>query len=618
MALTEASYAILLCAYKAANPLSSALSIPRQLPPLPIQSRWFSEPVRLLSMTRDTFVRNPHGYPVLPNPTQSFISRLMRIKTPPWILLCDVGGIPGVDNPNEIISASDGLLSPNVIADASPTPAEAASQPQKGVKRSKDPTPYLSYIRHLQRKQPPRSVVEKYGAGYQDYLQVPLQPLTDNLESLTYEVFEKDPVKYNLYEQAIRKALRDWTDQGKPTSSPSGRVVITVAGAGRGPLVTRALRASEAEGVEIELWAVEKNPNAYVLLQRHNYEDWQNRVTVVQSDMRSWKGPWRKDASLLHGQAVTSDSDGGLSESQNDVEETYHDATEPASSPTITLPSLPQPGHTPIDILVSELLGSFADNELSPECLDGILHLLNPTHGISIPSSYTAYLTPIAAPKLHADISTRTTWDPTAPETPSVVWLHAIDYLSLATPPPTRKAEPSKSFSKNKEALVMPLPDSSATSPEPSPTPLILSTWTFHHGPHASPPSLPLSNTHNTRHASLLFRTRDRAVCHGLAGYFEAVLYPGIELSTHPNTMEQKSAGMISWFPIFFPLRTPVYIPDNAMLSVDIWRQTDDRKVWYEWMVESWGWNLMIGGEKKKVRLGGGEVMSSFKGGCLM
>lgn len=28
------------------------------------------------------------------------------------------------------------------------------------------------------------------------------------------------------------------------------------------------------------------------------------------------------------------------------------------------------------DIFVSELLGSFGDNELSPECLDGAQHLL--------------------------------------------------------------------------------------------------------------------------------------------------------------------------------------------------------------------------------------------------
>jgi PRMT5 arginine-N-methyltransferase len=30
-----------------------------------------------------------------------------------------------------------------------------------------------------------------------------------------------------------------------------------------------------------------------------------------------------------------------------------------------------------VDILVSELLGSFGDNELSPECLDGAMRFLN-------------------------------------------------------------------------------------------------------------------------------------------------------------------------------------------------------------------------------------------------
>ena len=48
-----------------------------------------------------------------------------------------------------------------------------------------------------------------YARGYEDYLQCPLQPLMDNLESQTYEVFEKDPVKYNEYQRAIYVALLD-------------------------------------------------------------------------------------------------------------------------------------------------------------------------------------------------------------------------------------------------------------------------------------------------------------------------------------------------------------------------------------------------------------------------
>lgn len=49
--------------------------------------------------------------------------------------------------------------------------------------------------------------IERYARGYEDYLQSPLQPLMDNLESQTYEVFEKDPVKYTQYQTAIYQAI---------------------------------------------------------------------------------------------------------------------------------------------------------------------------------------------------------------------------------------------------------------------------------------------------------------------------------------------------------------------------------------------------------------------------
>ena len=43
------------------------------------------------------------------------------------------------------------------------------------------------------------------------------------------------------------------------------------------------------------------------------------------------------------------------------------------------------------DLLVSELLGSFGDNELSPECIDGAQRFLK-SDGVSIPQAYTSYL----------------------------------------------------------------------------------------------------------------------------------------------------------------------------------------------------------------------------------
>lgn len=457
--------------------------------------RWRSEPVRILTLSKYSFTSNPKGYPVLSVNHQALIAEFMRLRAQPWLVLCNVDPIPGV---KMLLSGSQHV--------ESPTPAEAAKHFVAGANRKVDETPHLTYLRHLQNRQPPRTMMEQFGIGYQDYLQAPLQPLTVNLESITYEVFEKDPIKYAWYERAMAAALIDWKQQNKPTSGPRGRVVLSVVGAGRGPLVTRALNASTQTGVDIEVWLVEKNENAFVLLQRHNATTWHQRVNLVRSDMRSWKGPQH-----------TPDVDG------------------------IAV-------HYPVDIIVSELLGSFGDNELSPECLDGVQHVLNPTHGISIPAVYSAHLTPISSPRLHADISAQIPTNPAAPETPYVVMLHAFDFLST-----TSLADSVHAASDSGNDI----PDSVL------PQPLVKTAWSFTHpNPHANTGTSPnvvsasgVSNVHNARRTKMTFPCSGRGVCHGLGGYFEAILYPGIELSTNPVSMDTKSAGMISWFPIYFPLR---------------------------------------------------------------
>lgn len=482
-----------------------------------------------MSLQSPTFRPNKGGYPALSKAHQALIFRFMRLRTAPWIFLWDVAVIPGTEAPPISAPVGDRSLSQSMVASAetsdesgAPTPAEAAArQANAEDKKPKDPIAHLSYIRHLQRNQPPRSIVERFGTGYQDYLQAPLQPLTDNLESVTYEVFEKDPVKYDLYERAITAALRDWNLNGKPGSGPESQIVVAVVGAGRGPLVTRALKASLAAEVTIELWAIEKNPNAYVLLQKHNEDDWAGQVRVVKSDMRSWRGPQRgQNHEATQASNLTAISDLDMS--------TEYNGNADAS-------------YGKVDILISELLGSFGDNELSPECLDGVQHLLNPVHGISIPASYTAYLTPIAASRLHADIRTRSETDPAAPETPYVVFLHA--YANLST-------------SSNLE-------------------PIIGKAWGFSHP--ISPAELTVSrlrregglsgggggqisnsdgnNEHNARFTRLRFPCDWRGACDGLAGYFEATLWGDVELSIRPDEMERKSPDMTSWFPMFFPLK---------------------------------------------------------------
>lgn len=485
--------------------MNVALSIPQKLPSMEIQSRWYSEPLRLIELHESCFMRNAKGFPVLSKAVQALITRYTRLKTSPWIVLSDVGPIPS----DEELDA----VNETPAEDPLPTPAQA-TQSNRMPRRSKpkDLTPYLSYMRHLQRTQPPRPIIDRFAAGYQDFLQSPLQPLTDNLESITYEVFEKDPVKYEWYERATAAALVDLKKALKRD------IVVAVVGAGRGPLMTRALRASASTGVSILPYAVEKNPNAYVLLQNRNATDplWGKRVKVVKTDMRAWSGP-----------------------------------------------ILPNGEVGKVDILISELLGSFADNELSPECLDGVQHVLHPGHGVSIPTSYTAHYTPIASPKIYSDLLGRTgagaedRW-----ELPYVSMLHQFDNLCLAPTPNN-----STSTKSEKAALELPLAD-------------VQQAWEFVHPvPQAILEQSRLRrggsvaagfggavggdgwNEHNARFSKLTFTCTNRGVCHGLAGYFETVLYESkeqgkkIELSTNPVTMDEKSKDMISWFPIFFPLK---------------------------------------------------------------
>jgi len=65
-------------------------------------------------------------------------------------------------------------------------------------------------------------------------------PWLDHLAYGTYEVFEKDPIKYLQYRAACAAAYRD------PLLAGASVCHVVVAGAGRRPLVTAALEAWHA------------------------------------------------------------------------------------------------------------------------------------------------------------------------------------------------------------------------------------------------------------------------------------------------------------------------------------------------------------------------------------
>ncbi|KAF3325605.1 protein arginine N-methyltransferase 5 [Carex littledalei] len=348
--------------------------------------------------------------------------------------------------------------------------------------------PYLDYVAFLYQKLDPIPEQERFE---QNYNCVYVQPLMDNLEAQTYETFEKDTVKYSQYQRAVSKAL---LDRVPDESASTTTTVLMVVGAGRGPLVRASLQAAEETGRKLKVYAVEKNPNAVITLHSLiKLEGWESFVTIVSSDMRCWNAPEKAD------------------------------------------------------ILVSELLGSFGDNELSPECLDGAQRFLK-SDGISIPSwyvycqrkqisqhllcswsllimficSYTSFIQPITASKLYNDVKTYK--DIAHFETAYVVKLHRV--ARLAPPQPV---------------------------------------FTFTH------PNL-LPKIDNQRYKKLQFQLPSdtgSALVHGFAGYFDAVLYKDVHLGIEPSTA---TPNMFSWFPVYFPLRKPIHVPVQCPLEVHFWR----------------------------------------------
>lgn len=406
---------------------------------------WLAEPIKAVIVPAEIFVENSKGYPVLPKPYQRFIKKLMDKMKPDMIV----------------------TLPPTLLH------------------KKATPSSYSEYINYLNRNLPELQDVDRFAVGYQDFLQAPLQPLMDNLENQTYEVFEKDPIKYQQYEKAVYKALMDRVEHTSDYTT-----TIMVVGAGRGPLVNCCLRASEKSERKVHIYALEKNQNAFVTLQNAKADIWGDKVTLVFADMRKWNPP------------------------------------------------------TKCDILVSELLGSFGDNELSPECLDGAQKFIK-EGGISIPASYTAFAAPLASNRLNNNVAAYK--DLEHYETPYVVMFQQVCELAEAKP-----------------------------------------LWEFHHPNKQVKDEGQLNNLHNTRYSQAKFTVKHDMVMHGIAGYFESVLYKDVMISILPKT---HSPGMFSWFPIYFPLRTPVQVPQDSTITLDFWRLTTDKKVWYEWTASVHGKN---------------------------
>lgn len=465
------------CINEHSTNLGVALELTETLPSDERLARWYGENVKCCIVPQSVFLTNRQGFPVLPQRHQLFLSELVTRGVQVLFSPSYGAGIeltlPSLGQKGDGQRIGEGEGSGDDSEGGPPHPHKI----------------YQEYFAYFFRNVPRPSDRETHEIEYRDYLQHPLQPLQDNLESSTYEVFEFDKMKYVQYEEAVYHALLHRVPEAQLTTATT---VLMVVGAGRGPLVRASLRASQRSGRRLRVYAVEKNPHAVVVLRRMVEEEPEMRgvVTIVHCDMRSWRAPEQAD------------------------------------------------------ILVSELLGSWGDNELSPECLDGAQRFLK-RDGISIPQSYTSYLQPITAHKVWTDArSFRAAGkDATSSlETPFVVKLHKITRLGT-----------------------------------------IEEVFTFvHPNWRAEEEGKPIDNE---RYARLRFsRPAGTGDClvHGFAGYFSCVLFGHVHLGIHPG---RHTPDMHSWFPLFIPVREPFTWREGQELVMDVWRCVSPQKVWYEWCV---------------------------------
>jgi protein arginine N-methyltransferase 5 len=289
------------------------------------------------------------------------------------------------------------------------------------------------------------------GIEYHSFIQNALQPLAKHLNSAIYEMFEEDKVKYDLYEKGIAAALAVKPD-----------AILAVVGAGRGPIVDRALKAGAKR-----IFVVEKSPAAACFL-RGRLADWPEGIELFEGDMR--------------------------------------------------IVDLPEK----IDVIVSELLGGFGDNELSPECLAGCHRFLAPG-AVSVPTQYTSIIVPIMS---------------------DILWSAAAQSNRIEMCCVVRLLR----------SFVLSTPQECMTFTHPGDSPLY-------------------------RRVRLEFHVDHPGTCHGFGGWFSCVLFGDVMLTNVPQSDSK------SWYQCFFPLERPIQVERGMKIVLYFARKTNRKNVWYEWFL---------------------------------
>lgn len=406
--------------------------------------RWTGEPVRMIVVTADQFVSSPtHPNRVRLTPIcKSFIRKVVTFNS----------------------------LKTSLVVEAFST--------------MQNLTPHLKHLVHLSNSITEAQQDRQHLIPWHDRLLSPLKPLSSNLDSDTYDVFERDQTKYIIYKDAMIEAIQTLVTR---YPSQSRKIIMMVLGAGRGPLVDRLIEAVHAVGSNnrFKIYALDKNKSSVRALLFKQQTKWIDatgviETEVVEADMREW---------------------------------------EPEDK---------------ADLIVTELLGSLGDNELSPECIDGLWRFATPST-INIPEHYSSYIAPISSFRMHQELYGRN--NRSAFDKMYVVELTNCYYID----------ETQKLFDFSHKDI--------SKKPEPY---------------------------QNERYKELSFKSKVDTVCHGFAGFFSAKLFGTVELSTVVNS---KTPYMDSWFAAYIPLENPIQMPKGTKLAIQFWRKESLSKVWYQWVV---------------------------------
>ncbi|KNG75159.1 arginine N-methyltransferase [Plasmodium falciparum IGH-CR14] len=188
------------------------------------------------------------------------------------------------------------------------------------------------------------------------------------------------------------------------------------------------------------------------------------------------------------------------------------------------------------DIIISELLGSFGDNELFPECMDGIKKFLK-DDGISIPMNCVSYLEPISCSALYHKVMENNISG--GNESFYVVNMYSYTKISQES---------------SKECFFFQVP----------------------------PIHTKQDNSHNYRYKNINFKIKMDTYIHGFLCYFKSQLYDDVYISIEPKT---HTPNLHSWFPLYIPINKIQFLKKGQNLSFSIWRLTDHQKIWYEWCI---------------------------------